>query len=93
MCVVIEFSRVEGMGVESDGVNISVGSPRREDCGEHIVRSVSFHNQFGIRDPLSKKRSMSKLLFQNFEGGTANVPNFQVACLWVSRVRGMTISE
>jgi hypothetical protein len=35
--VIVEFHRIKGVGMESDGVNFAVGGVNREDGSESIV--------------------------------------------------------
>jgi len=47
MCVVIELSISEGMGVECDRMDLAIGSNGGNNAGNGIVGSISF-NQHGI---------------------------------------------
>jgi hypothetical protein len=37
VCVIVEFHRIKGVGMESDGVNFAVGGVNGEDGSEGIV--------------------------------------------------------
>ena len=41
------------MGVESNWVEFAIGATNGEDASDGIVRHISFHNQWNIRDPMS----------------------------------------
>ena len=43
--IVVKFGTNKGSGMESDGMNISVGEDDGKDCCQSVVGSISFNNE------------------------------------------------
>ena len=57
MGVVVEFRRGESAGMESHGVNFTRICLKGKYCSQSIIRSVSFYNEWLVRNPMSGDRS------------------------------------
>ena len=65
-------------------MKFTIGAADGEDTSNGIVRCVSLHNQWSVRNPMSKERSCHKGRFEAEEGG---------ATLWSKVPRGILVSE
>jgi hypothetical protein len=68
MDIVIEFGTSEGPRVESDRVQDALFIEQRQDCAEGIVRSISFHDQGSVGNPMRQNWSRSESLLEEIEG-------------------------
>jgi hypothetical protein len=66
--VVVEFCRIKGAGMESDGVNFAIGGVNGEDGGEGIVRGVRLDHDLGVRHPMGEQQCMCEFLLEFVEG-------------------------
>ena len=57
MCVIVQLCCSKSTRVKSNWVNFIIFINNREDCSESIVRSISFHDELSIGNPMSKDRS------------------------------------
>ena len=64
MSVIIEFGDAQGVRVESDRVDFTIGGDCREDCGNGIVRGIGFDYKQGSRDEVQEDWSRGKCRFQ-----------------------------
>jgi hypothetical protein len=69
--VVVEFRRIKGAGMESDGVNFTVRGVNGEDGGEGIVRGICLNHDLGVRHPMGEQWCMCEFLFKFVEGCAA----------------------
>jgi len=54
--------------VERHGMELAVFGNNGKNCGEGIVRGISFNDNRSVRDPMSKDRSRGKGFLQQVEG-------------------------
>jgi hypothetical protein len=66
--VVVEFHRIKGAGMESDGVNFTVGGVNGEDGGESIVQGIHLDHDLGVRHPMGEEWCMCEFLLEFVEG-------------------------
>ena len=71
--VIVEFRSGEGMRVECDGAELSVGAGDRKDASDGIVGSVGLDCDRNIRHPMGEDRSGGECLLQGVEGGVTVV--------------------
>jgi len=57
MYVVVQLCCSKSTRVKSNWVIFIIFINNREDCSESIVRSISFHDELSIGNPMSKDRS------------------------------------
>jgi hypothetical protein len=69
--VIIEFHRIKGVGMASDGVNFAVGGVNGEDGGKGIVRGVCLNHNLGVGHPMGEEWCMCEFLLEFVEGCTA----------------------
>jgi len=67
MCVVVQLRRSESARVKGNWVNFIIFINNREDCSESIVRSIGFHNELSIGNPMSEDRSGGKCFLERVE--------------------------
>ena len=60
MCVVVQLRRSESARVKGNWVNFIIFINNGENCSESIVRSISFHNELSIGNPMSEDRCGGK---------------------------------
>ena len=53
MGVIVALGIGEGMGVESDGVDVTVRGHGRNNASKGVVRSISFNEHGVVRSPMS----------------------------------------
>jgi len=64
MDVVIQFRGGEGSGVERHRMEFAIFGHNGKNCGEGVVRGVSFNDNRPVRDPMSKDGSRGKGFLQ-----------------------------
>jgi len=81
------------VGVKSNQMSFIIFVNNGENCSESIVRSISFHDELSIENPMSENGSRSKCLFERVENITTrgvklpgNVLSDEV-CQWNDNVR------
>jgi hypothetical protein len=67
MSVVVQLWRIQGSGMESDGVYLFIFGDDIENCCDSIIGSISFQDHVSVRVPMGKYRSSDKHLFEIFE--------------------------
>jgi hypothetical protein len=68
--VVVEFRRIKGAGMESDGVNFAIGGVNGEDGSESIVRGIRLNHNLGVGHPMGEW-CMCEFLLEFVEGCSA----------------------
>jgi hypothetical protein len=69
--VIVEFRRIKGAGMESDGVNFAVRGVNGEDGSESIVRGVHLNHDLGVGHPMGEEWCMCEFLLEFVEGCVA----------------------
>ena len=68
MGIIVRFGRIESAGMESNGVDVTVGCDNRENGSQGIVGCVGFNYNLGIGYPMGKHRSRSESLLERIKG-------------------------
>ena len=71
MNVVVQLSAGKGMGMESDRVKFAVQIVHGKNGRESVSRSVSFHDQRLVGNPVHEDWSGSERFLEKFESGVA----------------------
>src|SRR5882724_11567748 len=71
MDIIIEFWGRKCLGVESNRVQVAIGSRNGKDSSECIVRGISLDCDLSVRNPMGKDRSCGESLFKCFKGRMA----------------------
>ena len=71
MDIIVEFQGRKGLGVECNGVKISIRSHDRKDSSKCIVRGVSLDCNLSVQDLMGKDWSCGESLFKCFKGRMA----------------------
>jgi hypothetical protein len=69
--VVVEFRRIKGVGMESDGVNFAVGGVNGEDGSKGIVQGVHLNHDLEVGHPMGEQWCMCEFLLEFVEGCVA----------------------
>ena len=64
VCVIIEFRNAQGVRMESNGVDFTIGGNCREDRSDGIVGGVSFDYEWHSRDEVQEDQSRRECRFQ-----------------------------
>jgi len=67
MCVVVLLRRSESARVKGNWVNFIIFINNGEDCSESIVRSIGFHSELSIGNPMDEDRSGGKCFLERVE--------------------------
>ena len=67
MCVVVQLCHSESARVKGNWMNFIIFVNNKEDCSEHIVQSISFHNELSIRNLMSKDRCRGEYFLERVE--------------------------
>jgi hypothetical protein len=81
--VVVEFRGIKGAGMESDGVNFTIGGVNGEDGSEGIVRGIHLDHNLGVGHPMGEQWCMCEFLLEFVEGCVAfaiKVPRGILSC-------------
>ena len=68
MSVIVKFSGVEGVGVKSNGMDLSICSENQENGCQSIIRGVHLKDHFSIGYPLSEYQCMSEFFLELLKG-------------------------
>ena len=71
MNVVVQLSTGKGLGMESDRVKFTVRIVHGKDGRESVIRSVGFHDQRLVGNPVREDWSGSERFFEKFTSGAA----------------------
>src|SRR5882724_1519340 len=71
MDIIVEFWGRKGLGVECNGVQITIGSHDGKDSGECIFRGISLDCNLSVWDPMGKDWHCGESLFKCFKGRMA----------------------
>src|SRR5882724_3925795 len=71
MDIVVKFWGRKHLGVECNGVQVTIGSRNGKDRSECIVRGISLDCDLSVWDPMGKDQSCCESLFKCFKGGMA----------------------
>jgi hypothetical protein len=71
MSVVVEFHRVKGVGIESDGMNFAIRGVNGEDGSESIVQGIHLNHDLGVGHPMGEQWCMCEFLLEFVEGCVA----------------------
>ena len=71
MNVVVQLSTGKGSGMESNRVKFAVWIVHGKNGRESIIRSVSFHDQWLVGNPVREDWSRSERFLEKFESGVA----------------------
>jgi hypothetical protein len=66
--VIVEFRRIKGAGMESNGVNFAIGGVNGEDGSESIVRGIRLNHDLGVRHPMGEQWCMCEFLLEFVKG-------------------------
>jgi hypothetical protein len=81
--VVVEFRRIKGAGMESDGVNFAIRGVNGEDGSEGVVRGICLNHDLGVGHPMGEQWCMCEFLLEFVEGCSAfaiEVPRGILSC-------------
>ena len=67
MCVIVQLCHGKSAGVKGDQMNFIFFIKNKKNCSESIVQSISFHDELGIENPVSKDRDRGECLFKRVE--------------------------
>jgi len=67
ICVIVQLHCSKSARVKGNWVNFIIFINNREDCSESIVRSIGFHNELNIRNPMSENRCRGKCFPERVE--------------------------
>jgi hypothetical protein len=62
--VIVEFHRINGVGMESDRVDFTVGGVNGEDGHKSIVQGIHLDHDLGVRHPMGEEWCMCKFLLE-----------------------------
>jgi len=70
MHVIVQLYYSESVGVKGHRMNFIFFVTNGKDCSKSIVRSISFHNELSIGNPMSEDGSRRKCLLERIESIT-----------------------
>src|SRR5882724_8487012 len=71
MDIIVELQGRKGLGVECNGVQITIGSHDVKDSSECIVGGIHLDCNLSVQDPMGKDQSCGESLYKCFKGGVA----------------------
>src|SRR5882724_2953941 len=71
MDIVVEFWGRKCLGVECNGVQVTIRSCNGKDSSKCIVRGISLNCDLSVWDPMGKDQSCGESLFKCFKGRMA----------------------
>ena len=66
--VKVEFGRVEGVGVKSNGMDLSICSENQENGCQSVIRGICLEDHLCIRYPLSEYSCMGEFFLELLKG-------------------------
>ena len=69
MNIIVELSGIEGAGVESHWVDLTIRELDGKDSGQSVVRCICLHNDRAVREPMGKDGSGGECALQLFKSG------------------------
>ena len=72
MSVIVEFGRVEGVGMKSNGMDFSICSENRENGRQSVIGGVRLEDHLSIGYPLSEYWCMGEFFLELLKGFTTS---------------------